>query len=373
MAQSNLIQLASVKQRFILPALDAELYAEVLEGYVARRRSQRHQDKSVLRDLAVVEDFLKFVGKAPWYWTEGDFEKWCEHLFVERELRVSSQRVYQSAIRNFLEYLCHNIKFSTDIHRHYGIHLRQICTSENCIPHTTERELGRERPAFTHVQIEQFFGALDEAIQLAAQSSSKDLRPLQRDKALFYTIYVGGLRASEALALNLTSFQPNPAIPALGNFGFMSVWGKGSRGSGPRHRTVPIDHEALPPLLEWYVEKIRKHFLLNADPNENALFLSERGNRLGLSTLEYRFQHLLQIAGLEGLGFTPHCLRHSSITHETVRGMSGEAVRRKSGHTNQATTQIYTHVGDEFINNEFNEAVGKQINSVERKDQYEKQ
>lgn len=65
MAQNNLIRLDAVKQRFILPTLDAELHAEIIEGYVARRRSQRHVDKSVSRDLAVINDLLSFVGKAP--------------------------------------------------------------------------------------------------------------------------------------------------------------------------------------------------------------------------------------------------------------------------------------------------------------------
>ncbi|PIU43270.1 MAG: integrase, partial [Candidatus Nealsonbacteria bacterium CG07_land_8_20_14_0_80_40_10] len=70
------------------------------------------------------------------------------------------------------------------------------------------------------------------------------------------------------------------------------------------------------PILDWYIKNVRPYFMVNADANETALFLSERGNRIGLSTAEARFQHVIDLAGLGGLGFTPHCMRHSSVTHE---------------------------------------------------------
>ncbi len=358
--------------RPILPVKDAELFAEIVEGYSARRLGAlRHKEVSVNGDLAQVHDLFNFTGKPPWMWTEDDFEQWCAVLGLEKKVAIATQRKYQNAIKNFLVYLVENVKFRNDIHRLYGIYPSQICHSENCIPHLIERELTKERQPLKHEQIETLFDAFDEAIQEAGKFGSKDLRPLQRDKALFFTLYAQGIRASEALGLNLGSFQPNPHFPEFGDFGYTSVWGKGSKGSGPKHRMVPVTHVLLPQLLQWYIDHVRPHFLRNADPNEIALFLSERGKRMGLSTFEARFQHIIHIAGLGGMGFTPHCMRHSSVTHESLR-FSTEAVRIKHGHVYSATTQGYNHTPDDFVRDEVNRGITDHIDAILGKGQGDK-
>lgn len=349
---------------FRLPDKDEVLFREMLEAYVTRRRGAlRHQHKSVDRDTRIILEFLQFSSKAPWYWTEEGFEKWSYEIGVVRALAVSSQRLYQGAIRGFLAYLIENVKFRNVVRREYGVDLMQICHPENCIPHISERELTRERPALTHAEINQFFKAYDIAITEAASFKAKDLRPLQRDKAMFYLTYAAGLRASEIIGLNISSFQPNPNIPELAEYGFISVWGKGSRGSGPKHRMVPVTFLPVSALLTWYIQEIHPLFMDVSDANDQALFFSERGRRIALSTFEARFQHGIALAGLEDRGFTPHCLRHSSVTHEDLR-FSGEMVRRKHGHTYQATTQGYMHHPDEFVNEEITRAIGSQLDAL---------
>jgi site-specific recombinase XerD len=364
----KLITLAVLHQEspdsFSLPENDATLFEDMIAKWSARRLGAlRHQQRSVDHDIAVIQNMLAHVGAAPWYWTEDDFDSWCEHIGVERALAVSSQRKYQSAIRSFFVYIVDNVKFKNDVRRNYGIDLRQICHSENCIPHVNERELTKERPAFTHAQVVTFFDAIDRAIKEAANFRLKDLRPLQRDKALFFLLYTGGLRISEALGIHVSSFEPNPNFPEFAEYGFIKVWGKGSKGSGKKFRQVPVTHLQLPPMLDWYVKSIRPYFMVNADANETAMFLSERGNRLAVSTLEARFQHALDLAGLGGLGFTPHCMRHSSVTHESLR-FSLEAVRRKHGHVYGATTQGYMHIPDEMVNSEINQVIGSQLDRI---------
>lgn len=352
------------ESRFFLPEKDDALFAEMLEKWATRRMGAlRHLKRSVENDIAVIHDMLIHTRNAPWYWTEDDFDAWCETIGIERALAVSTQRKYQSAIRSFFNYIVDNAKFKNEVRRQYGVDLRQICHSENCIAHVHERELAKERRALTHEEINQLFDAYDKAIKEAAEFRSKDLRPLKRDKVLFYLIYIAGLRISEALALDLASFYPNPNFPEFGKFGFVSAWGKGSRGSGKKLRHVPITYSLLPPLLEWYIANVRPHFLFNADANEQALFLSERGQRMCISTLEARFQHGLEFAGLAGLGLTPHCLRHSSVTHESLR-FGLETVRRKHGHVYAATTQIYMHISDESVNDEINQSIASQLDNI---------
>lgn len=348
-----------------LPERDRALLDEMLEAYQVRRLGAlRHHPKSVGRDLTVIAQLLAFTGAPPWRWTEQDFEAWCHHLGIGKGLAPATQRHYQATIRGFLQYLIENQKFRNEVRRLCGVDLVQICTSENNIPHVTERELSHERRAMTHDEITAFFAAIDEATREASRFATKNFRPLQRDKALFFTIYAAGLRVSEARGLNVESFQPNPRIPELGAFGFISVWGKGSRGSGSRLRVVAVDHASLPAMLSWYLDTVRPYFLVNADANEGALFLSERGHRLGLSTLETRFQAALDRAGLGGQNLTPHCLRHSSVTHGTLNGMSLEATRRKHGHAFGATTQGYTHFPDEMVGEEVERSIHRQFHGA---------
>jgi site-specific recombinase XerC len=106
--------------------------------------------------------------------------------------------------------------------------------------------------------------------------------------------------------------------------------------------------------------------LLVADANEQALFLSERGKRLGVSSLEARFKHGLELAGLLEKNLTPHSFRHASVTHESLR-FSLEAVRRKHGHVYSATTQGYMHINDGMVSEEINRVIASQIDRIKSK------
>lgn len=283
---------------------------------------------------------------------------------VTRRLAVSTQRSAQLSIRTFLKYLIENVRFRMVVQEQFGAQLMQICTEENCIPHLYERELSKPRPDLSHNEIDTLFATLEEEIRLALNHGAKDLRPLQRDKVLFYTMYVAALRISEALSLNTNSFLSNVSIPQFGQFGRIQVFGKGSRGNGPKFRTVVVDHPALPPLLTWYIENIRPYFLKNADANEDALFLSERGQRLRISTAEARFQKLINCAGFDGRGFTPHSLRHSSISHGTIL-TSSNVQQHKAGHAHATTTMVYTHLPDSYMTEQFMSSVKAQMDDVD--------
>ena len=348
----------------MLPVKDAALFDDMIEKWATHRLyTLKHTNKSVDASVSAVKDMLSHVGKAPWHWTEEDFDSWCHHIGVERGVVPGTQRNYQTAIRRFMKYIVENLKYRNIVLRDYGIELRQIITLDNCLPHVNENEKSTERPALTHDQIQTLFDSIDLGIKEAAKFRSKDARPLQRDKVLFYLKYTGGLRISEVLGLNVNSFKPNPQFPQFGKYGVIHVWGKGSKGSGPKLRIVYITHPDLPKLLDWYVKKIYPEFMVNADANETALFLSERGNRLAVSTAEYRFQHALDLAGLDGQGFTPHSLRHSSVTHESLR-FSLEANRRQHGHVYGSTTQRYTHIPEEMVVDEINRAIKSQLDQI---------
>jgi site-specific recombinase XerD len=334
---------------------DHELYRDVVKGYITRETgAKRYEKDSIEFVVRKVEELMIYSGKSPWFWSAGDFENWCSELAYERGLATVSQRKYQTAIRTFLGYMVGNGKFQQMILERHGIRPIQVCTDENCIPRVQDRELTNERLALTHEEIEAFFDGIDKEIERAALFHGKDLRPLLRDKAMFYLMYMGGLRNAELCRLNVDSFSPNPAVPGLGDFGYLGVWGKGSSGSGPKYRTVPITHAGVAHIMAWYLAEVRPLFLKKADPNDKAMFFSERGKRISRSALIDRFHNALNLSGLQGRGFVPHCLRHSSSTHESMRSLSAEGVRIKHGWANLSTAQIYNHIPDSFVQQEYN-------------------
>lgn len=334
---------------------DHDLYRDIVKGYITRETgAKRHRKDSTEFVVRRVEELMIFSGKSPWFWSAEDFENWCSDRAYERGLATVSQRKYQTSIRTFLGYMVGNVKFQKLIFDRHGIRPIQVCTDENCIPRVQDRELTNERSALTHEEIDIFFDGIDKEITQAELFHGKDLRPLMRDKAMFYLMYTAGIRSSEVCGLNIDSFSPNPAVPDLGDFGYIKVWGKGSRGSGKKFQTVPVTLVGLPRMLEWYLAEVRPLFLGKADPNEKALFLSERGKRISRSALIDRFHNAATLAGLEGRGFTPHCLRHSSSTHESMRSMSPEGVRIKHRWKHLSTAQIYNHIPDNFVQQEYN-------------------
>jgi len=353
--------------REIFPANDAKLTGEIIDAYRTRRESLRHRENSIARDLAVINDFLSFSASPLWLCTEEDFELWSSHIGIERGLAPSSQRHYQGVIRSLFEYVVENPRFSAVINQRYGIRISQICTSENCIPHVQDRELTKERQALTYDELQRLFDAIHNAAIEAKKFATKEQHPLLRDKAMFFMTYVTGFRLSEMIGMNIDSFSPNPRIPSMDDYGFCQAWRKGSRGSGKKFQNVPLTHPDIPAMMDWYIKNVRTFFIVNADPNERALWLSERGDRIGRSAFAARLTKCLAYAGLEGRGFTPHCLRHTSVTHEGMQ-MSLEANRIKHGHAFGATTQGYFHVSDEIVDKEMAMITRKNIQAFKNKE-----
>jgi site-specific recombinase XerD len=343
-----------ISPAFALSGDDASLYEKMRDGYRMRQQgAKHHQIASVNSALATVDDLVNYTRKAPWHWEEGDFEQWCFHLGTERELAVASQRKYQSAIKGFMTYIVNNKAFSVAVRKDYGVILQQICHEENMIPHVLDRELNSKRPALSKAQLNTMLRELDAAVVTEKRFHSKSVYPLMRDYTMFGVMYRLGLRISEARTLDLDDFVANPKFPDFGDFAIAVVTGKGSNGSGPKYRAVPVLDLKTAKLLQWYVDEVRPHLLSTMHPNERALFLSERGTRLSCGAIRSRFHLALSRASLDGQEFCPHSLRHGGITAIQLGGMSLEAARRFAGHAYASTTQGYTQFGDAFIQAEF--------------------
>ncbi|MGN7918765.1 tyrosine-type recombinase/integrase [Lysobacter sp. 22409] len=331
--------------------------------YEGRRPSRNHAKSSITNDQIAVRQLLAFIGQPLWALTEADFEVWSAHLGLSKGDAPRTQRRKQTAIATLMRYLSHNLAYQNEA-RALGGELREIAHSENRVIHTTDMAPMRHRRYLSAAEFQEVVQVLDAAIELAIRTKPRCVRALLRDKAMFITYYVYGLRMSEGHAMNLTSFRSNPDIGELGRFGFADVYGKGSNGSGPRFRSIPAINPAIREVLEWYLAVVRPLFP-PLHPDEPAMWLSEQGTRLSRSEISARFKHLLRVCGIDPVTLSPHGLRHMSVSHEAEANVPLHFTQQRHGHAHAATTQVYTHFPETFIRDRARQLVKQQLQKKE--------
>jgi integrase/recombinase XerD len=151
-----------------------------------------------------------------------------------------------------------------------------------------------------------------------------------RDRALIELLYACGLRVSELVSLKTGQIDLDQGV--------LSCSGKGSK-----QRRVPIGRSALA-WLEKYMSARRT--LLDGRDSQ-LLFVAGGGRALTRQTVWSALKRYAAVAGLSGV--TPHVLRHSFATHLLERGADTRSVQALLGHSDLATTQIYTHVTSERL------------------------
>jgi integrase/recombinase XerD len=156
--------------------------------------------------------------------------------------------------------------------------------------------------------------------------------PALRDRALLELMYACGLRASEAIGLELADVDLDTGILR-------------ARGKGSKERLVPIGSAASRALVT-YLGRGRPR--LAGDRMEPALFLNHRGGRLTRQGLYKIVQRHARNAGLDGK-MSPHTLRHTFATHLLAGGCDLRSLQEMLGHADIATTQVYTHLSAERL------------------------
>ncbi|MDX1795158.1 MAG: site-specific tyrosine recombinase XerD, partial [Hydrogenovibrio sp.] len=153
-----------------------------------------------------------------------------------------------------------------------------------------------------------------------------------RDKAILELMYASGLRVSEVV--NLPYEQINLSA------GLVQVVGKGNK-----ERIVPIGEEAID-YLELYLQKARPALVKNKWVE--TLFVSRIGRTMTRQTLWHRIKNLALEADIR-THLSPHGLRHAFATHLINHGADLRTVQLLLGHSDLSTTQIYTHVAKERL------------------------
>jgi integrase/recombinase XerD len=148
-----------------------------------------------------------------------------------------------------------------------------------------------------------------------------------RDRALLETMYACGLRASEAITLELSELDLEAGMLR-------------ARGKGSKERLVPIGSKAIG-TLKVYLARSRPGLVgLRDEPH---VFVNLRGGGLSRQGLYRIVQGHARSAGLERR-MSPHTLRHTFATHLLAGGCDLRSLQEMLGHADIGTTQIYTHL-----------------------------
>ncbi len=155
-----------------------------------------------------------------------------------------------------------------------------------------------------------------------------------RDRALLETLYASGMRAGELVMLNVADVNYDEGV--------IRVIGKGNK-----ERMTLLGRQAVF-ALERYVRKGRPELILKADTDSGALFVNRYGGRLSDRGVRKLFDRYCAVASTH-LKITPHVLRHTFATHLLSNGADLRLIQELLGHASVATTQMYTHVTTERL------------------------
>jgi len=147
-----------------------------------------------------------------------------------------------------------------------------------------------------------------------------------RDLAILETIYSGGLRIGELVALNIEDLDEFSEALRI-------------RGKGKKERLVPLGSKALQAIAA-YTQKRAESF---GPARRGPLFVNKAGKRISDRSIRRKLHKYLLSAGIDTRA-SPHTLRHSFATHMLNAGADLRSVQEMLGHESLSTTQIYTHL-----------------------------
>ena len=288
--------------------------------------------------------------------------KYEEHLALVRNLADNSIRGYVSDLHSFLNHIekLGVAEFSQLELTHVRSWLANIqstgasratlarrivsiraftywAASESWIKSDIGANLAIPKP---HKTLPEVLSHSETDIVLQAIQAKRDSQPTAlniRDLAMIEVLYASGIRVSELCGLRLADFDQTRYT--------LQVLGKGNK-----ERVVPIGIPAVKALHNWLSEGRPQ---IANESSTNAIFLGLRGRRIDQRTVrEVVYEAMAAI----GSHMSPHGLRHTAATHLLEGGADLRTVQEILGHSSLATTQIYTHVSPQRLQQAYQQA-----------------
>jgi len=285
-----------------------------------------------------------------------------EHLVLVRNLAENSIKGYVSDLESFLKHMekLHIDEFSQLELTHIRSWLAELqgagvarstmarrivsiraftywAASQGWLKSDLGAELAIPKP---HRTLPEVLDLTDTETVLASMQMRVDEEPTPltiRDLAMIEVLYATGIRVSELCGLDLRSIDESRNT--------LRVMGKGSK-----ERVVPMGVPAVQ-ALNNYLANARP--ALATEKSGSAVFLGSRGSRIDQRTVrEVVYEAMAAVGSKMG----PHGLRHTAATHLLEGGADLRTVQEILGHSSLSTTQIYTHVSPDRLQQAFDNA-----------------
>jgi site-specific recombinase XerD len=336
------------------------VFEGMLAGWALQQQTRFLKSDTITSRLRLVRRVTEFCNEYPWKWQPDDVEAFIAGCRDRQSpIVATTARLYETTLRMFLQYVTDpRYGWPAECVERFGVAPAQVLHEWNTIVHVGEYEADPRRRPLTYDEVQALFDAADGIADEIRGRGRKGVLGALRDAAVLKTIYAYGLRRREAWGLDVADLRYNPKIPAFGRYGGLFVrWGKSSRGSPPRRRTVLTVPEMdwIVSVLQQWCEEVRPAFGVGAQP---ALWVTERASRLSMRSINEAFATARDVAGLDP-SLDLHCLRHSYITHLVEFDYPEKFVSTQAGHTYAATTAIYTGVCDEYRSRLLRRALGR--------------
>lgn len=289
--------------------VSADAIAAFLHHLVHERRLSAHTASNYRRDLVRFREWLQSEGPGP----GEELDQQAVRNYVARRHRGGASgktlRRELSALRSFYRYL-----------------EREGIADRNPAAGVRAPKIARKLPAV--LDADQLCSLLDQA----------DDDPLAvRDTAMVELLYSSGLRLAELVAMDLGDLDGDDVI--------LEVTGKGAKT-----RRVPVGSHAVAAIRRWL--KVRGNY---AGSDQQALFVSRRGNRIHPRTVQQRLRRWAMAKGATR-NIHPHLLRHSFASHLLESSGDLRAVQELLGHSDISATQIYTHLDFQHLAQVYDQA-----------------
>ena len=258
-----------------------------------------------------------------------DLNRYINFLFnIESIKNLNSIR--QIHIRNFIRYLNDQNLSSSSINRSFSSirSYHKFLSGEEKISHNPTQLLeppkqSKKLPKVLSIQ----------EVNVIINSVNLESSMGYRDMAILETLYSAGLRVSELCALEMNNI--------LFDSSMLRILGKGNK-----ERYVPLGSKAIK-LINDYCKYVRS-MLVDKKHSDGNVFLSKNGKQLTRMTIFNIMKKWTLISGINK-DISPHTFRHSFATHLLEGGADLRAVQEMLGHSDISTTQIYTHLDNEYL------------------------
>jgi integrase/recombinase XerC len=288
--------------------------ADFITHHGLEKNASTQTVKSYREDLTQALDFLRrHLGKEsvePRDWTTRSLRAFVAFLHEESYAKSTIARRL-AALRSFGKYLC-----------------REGVLTANAADALRGPRPDKKLPHFLTVE--------DVRRLLAAPPG--DSPPGRRDRAILETLYSAGLRVSELCGLNTADVDLADGVVVV-------------RGKGKKERLALLGEPATRAIATWLEDRRD----LVAGRKAEAVFVNRAGGRLTTRSVGRLLEKHLKRAGLDPRT-TPHTLRHSFATHLLDAGADIRGVQELLGHASLGTTQIYTHVTTQRLQQNYHKA-----------------